>query len=134
LLFDAVAYLGPALLALGVVAFVANHRASKVGALPVFWHRLRRWRWLLTLLLAVGAVFCVYPVTGRAGAHYRVWGFPFMAAAFDSRGLDYVSPLSPLLIGLDVLTWALLPDLFLWCWRVYASRRRDSTGDSRRGP
>ena len=80
------------------------------------------------LLLAVVAVFCVYPVTGRGGAQYRVWGFPFMAAAFDSRGSGYLSPLSTLLIGLDVLTWALLPDLFLWVWRLYASRRRGSTG------
>jgi hypothetical protein len=36
MLFDAVAYLGPAVLALGVVAFVANLRASKIGALPPF--------------------------------------------------------------------------------------------------
>ena len=80
------------------------------------------------LLLAVAAGFCVYPVTGRAGAHYRVWGFPFMAAAFDSSGLGYVSPLSTLLIGLDVLTWVLLPDLFLWLWRLYARGRRGSPG------
>jgi hypothetical protein len=126
-LFNAVAYLGPAVLALGVIAFLANRRASKDGALPPFWQRLRRWRWLLMLLLAAAAVFCVYPVTGRTGEHYRVWGFPFMAAAFDSRGSGYVSPLSTLLIGLDVLTWALLPDLFLWGWRGYARRRRAST-------
>jgi hypothetical protein len=80
------------------------------------------------LLLAVAAVFCVYPVTGRTGEHYHLWGFPFTAAAFDSRGLDYASPWSPLLIGFDVLTWALLPDLFLWAWRVYANWRRASTG------
>jgi hypothetical protein len=80
------------------------------------------------LLLAVAAVFCVYPVAGRGGEHYRVWGFPFVASALDSRGLGYVSPLSPLLIGLDVLTWAFLPDLFLWGWRVYATRRGGSTG------
>jgi hypothetical protein len=127
-LFNAVAYLGPAVLALGVVTFVANLRASKIGALPPFWRRLRRWRWLLMLLLAVAAVFCVYPVTGRTGEHYRLWGFPFTAAAFDSRGLGYVSPWSPLLIGFDVLTWALLPDLFLWAWRVYANGRRARTG------
>ena len=125
--FNAIAYLGPAVLALGVVAFVSNHRASKVGALPPSWHQWRRWRWLLMLLLAVAAVFCVYSVTGRTGERYRLWGFPFTAAAFDSRGSGYVSPLSFLLIGFDVLTWALLPDLFLWAWRVYANRRRGST-------
>jgi hypothetical protein len=127
-LFSAVAYLGPAVLALGVVAFVANRRLPAAVALPPYWRRLHRWRWLLVLLLAVAAVFCVYPVTGRAGAHYRVWGFPFMAAVFDPRGSEYVSSLSPLLIGLDVLTWALLPDLFLWGWRVYAGRRHGGTG------
>jgi hypothetical protein len=126
--FSLVAYLGPAVLALGVVAFVMNRRASKVDTLPRSWHWLHRWRWLLMLPLAAAAVFYVYPVTGRGGEHYRVWGFPFMASAFDSRGLGYASPLSPLLIGLDVLTWALLPDLFLWCWRVYATRRGASTG------
>jgi hypothetical protein len=88
---------------LGVVAFVTNRRASKVGPLPPSWHSLHRWRWPLMSLLAVAAILCVYPVTSRTGEHYRLWGFPFTAAAFDSRGLDYVSPLSPLLIGFDVL-------------------------------
>lgn len=127
MLLDAVTYLGPAVLALGVVAFVGNHRAAKTGALPPFWHRLRRWRWLLMVLLAVAAVFCVYPVTGRTGEHYRLWGFPFTAAAVDASGFAYGSPWSALLIGFDALTWALLPDLLLWVWRVYAKRRGAGT-------
>ena len=120
---------GLVVLGLGFTAFVANRRAVKTAASqsPI-WRRAHRWRWLLMLVLGVAAVFVVYPVAGGAGQHYKVWGFPFMAAAFDSRGADYVSPLTPVLMVFDILVWAVLPDLFLWGWHVYAGRRNSGTG------
>ena len=113
--------LGLAFLVSGVLAFVANRRAYRSGAvsLPV-WKRMYQWRWLAMVVVGLGVNYFSYPMTGSGGEHYRVIGFPFMAAAFDSNGADYVSSMTPWFFGLDVVTCAFVPDLCLWAWRSFA--------------
>jgi hypothetical protein len=91
--------------ALAILAFDA------VG-LVLFWWRLS-WRklegrgWAMTLGLVAGSLACL--LTYSYSPRYRAFGFPLPGAAFDGGGLDYVSPLTPAILGLDFLLVGMLP-------------------------
>jgi len=116
--------LGVILLVLCPIAFVSNLRSrGSTAAISALWRRVYWWRWVLAIPLGIAGYFGTYTGVGDGGEVYRILGFPFPAAAFDSAGRDYVSPLTPLLLVLDAILLALLPDLFLWIWRRYDQRR-----------
>jgi hypothetical protein len=120
---------GLAVLIFGAVAFVKNRQYAKTpSAPPVGWLSLYRWRWAPALLLGVAAYYFSYSTTGQDGELYKVIGFPFVAAAFDSHGADYVGPLTVPFMLLDVFTWAVLPDLGLLIWRIAGRRRNVAIG------
>jgi hypothetical protein len=52
-----------------------------------------------------------------------VIGFPLFAAAFDSAGRDYVSPLTgPFFLG-NAVIWYFLPHLFFIAWAYLGAKQ-----------
>jgi hypothetical protein len=86
---------------LAVVAIRANRHRAKCGIVSARWLVARRWSWLLGAALGIGSYFLWYPLHD-GGETWRVMGFPFFAAAFDSRGSDYVGIGSPGVLVLRV--------------------------------
>jgi len=116
--------------ALGAASFFANRKLGNAErVLPEAWKR--RYRRRLPVLIALGFVASVfpYPVMGQHGELYRVLGFPIPSAAFDAQGADYVSPLSLILIGLNVCTWALFPEIVIASLAL-VRRVKHALGDS----
>jgi hypothetical protein len=99
--------------------------------LVLFWRRLS-WRklegkgWAFTLGSLIGSLACVltYSYSGR----YRAVGFPVPAAVFDGGGVDYVSPLTPAILGLDFVLVGALP----WTLLVLLNLRLQAGRDSQR--
>jgi len=65
-----------------------------------------------------------YPVTGNHGQKYILLGIPFVAAAFDDKGADYVSFLTPVFMAANAVFWLLLPQFFLWVWQKIMQRQK----------
>jgi hypothetical protein len=104
--------------------FVArsNRSASKQAEVSSAWLHVYRWRWLVGVVFAIASAFIGYPVTD-AGERYRVLGVPFLAAAFDSGGRDYVGPLTLPAFVANTVVWFFLPQIVLFCWMVFTGRR-----------
>ena len=100
-------------IALGVAAWRSNRRNAASAKVSRSWLLLRRWAWVLGLVLGMASYFIWYPYDVGM-ERYRVMGFPFMAAAFDAAGRDYVGPITPLAIIGNFLFFALTPQLVLW--------------------
>lgn len=100
-------------IALGIAAWRSNGRSAASGNVARGWLLLRRWAWVLGLVLGGASYFIWYPYDAGT-ERYRVMGFPFMAAAFDSAGRDYVGSITPLAIIGNFLFFALTPQLMLW--------------------
>jgi len=121
--------IGVLILIAGFTAFVKNWRAARgMSAPPEQWLRLYRWRWFALVTLGAAAYYMTWHITGVDCERLRIAGFPFPAAAFDSRGADYVGPLTLPFMLLDILTWALIPDLCLYAWRGVLLRRSLTIG------
>ena len=98
---------------LAAIAAVSNRRRAASGTPTARWIIARRWSGRLGLLLGIGSIFVSYPLQHQ-GETWRVMGFPFFAAAFDSRGADYVGITTiPAMIGNFVFFFA-LPQIILW--------------------
>ena len=86
------------------------------------WLHLYRWRGLVGVVFAIASAFIGYPVSD-AGERYRVLGVPFLAAAFDSASRDYVGPLTLLSFLANALVWFFLPQIVLFCWRIFTGEK-----------
>lgn len=103
-----------------VVAIRANRRIASSGA-GERWLAARRWSGLVGVALGIGSYFIWYPLQDH-GETWRVMGFPFFAAAFDSRGSDYVGLTTiPAVIG-NFLFFAAIPQFILWATGRYRAR------------
>ncbi len=119
MLFLAFALLGLGGLVLAAIAWRANRRFGASGAASQSWLRARRISWMASLFLAAASCFVSFPHRAESET-YRVFGFPFFAAAFDEAGRDYVGPLTaPAMLG-NAVFFALLPQFALW----FMARRR----------
>lgn len=116
---DAMMYAGFVLLIASGVAVLFNRRV-RVEARPALWRKLWTGRWPLGVLLALASIFMHYRV-GPAEDRWLVRGVPFPAAFIDSKGSDYVGPLTGTFMALNCLFWLVLPQFVLWV----TSGRRD---------
>lgn len=119
MLFLAFAILGLAGLVLAAFAWRSNRRFGASGAASQSWFRARRISRLAALSLAAASFFVSFPHRAESET-YRVLGFPFVAAAFDEAGRDYVGPLTAPAMLANAVFFALLPQLALW----FMARRR----------
>jgi hypothetical protein len=103
---------------LEIIIFPTNLRTRKAYNTSQRWRQVYRWAWIIGLLLAVSSVFMRYPAKGNHGQQYILIGIPFVAAAFDEKGADYVSSLTPVFMAANALFWLLLPQLFMWGWQL----------------
>jgi hypothetical protein len=85
--------------------------------------------WFIGIPLGIASVFMWYRTQGTHGQQYKIIGTPFAAAAFDERGADYVSPLTPIMMGLNCIFWFLIPQLYIW-GKGFGSKRKRSTPDA----
>jgi len=90
--------------------------------MPRSWRVLWRLRWVIGIALGFGSYFLRYPLEGGKDL-YTVYGIPFVSYAFDSKGHDYVGPLTIPAVALNFVTWALLPQLFLWAFSRNAPKQ-----------
>ena len=98
---------------LAVFATRSNRRLVATGNPSKDWFLARRLSGPIGLVLGVASYFIWYTLED-AGQTWRVMGFPFFAAAFDSRGSDYVGITTiPAVIG-NFLFFAALPQFVLW--------------------
>jgi hypothetical protein len=70
--------------------------------------------WVIGIPFGIASVFMCYPTSVNHGQQYKTIGIPFLAAAFDENGADYVSPLTPILMGVNFTFWLLFPQLYIW--------------------
>ena len=85
--------------------------------------------WLIGIPLGIASAFMWFPTQGNHGQQYKIIGIPFTAAAFDEKGADYVSPLTPILMGMNFILWFLTPQLYIWGKR-FGSKRKRHTPDA----
>ena len=98
---------------LAVVAIRSNRRTAMSGNPSKDWLLAHRLSGPIGLVLGVASYFIWYNVHDN-GQTWRVMGFPFFAAAFDSQGSDYVGLTTiPAVIG-NFLFFAALPQFVLW--------------------
>jgi len=103
----------------------SNRFAFKQAQASALWLRVYRWRWLVGVLFAIASAFIYYPMTGGE-ERYRVMGLPFMVAAFDSAGRDYVGPLTTPSFLANAAIWFFLPHVAFFSWR-FASGTKPQT-------
>src|SRR5580698_2882165 len=100
-----------ALLILGPIAFVQNRRAARAPSAPNgSWLTVYTRRWPAIVVLGIAALAFTYSTTDHDGQRWRVFGFPFPAAAFDSHGADYVGIVTLPFTLFNALIWTTLPD------------------------
>lgn len=119
--------IGLLLLAVEVAATARMARAHPAW-LPPRKRRAAKWfSWLAGLTLATASLafptLLGYHLESPSGP-YRIVGIPFMVAAFDSHGADYVGPLTLPAALVNAVVWLMLPiTLFAaGCWQL--ERRR----------
>jgi len=117
-MYVALVCLGLVLIALEIVAARKNRRFASGQPRNSRWVVAYRWQLVLGVPLAILSAFAGYPMSG-GGEQYHVAGVPFMVAAFDSAGRDYVGPLSLPFLIVNGLLWLCLPTLFLWIWSLF---------------
>jgi hypothetical protein len=116
-----------ALLILGPIAFVQNRKVARAPSAPnASWLSVYKRRWPAIVVLGIAAFAFTYSTTGHDGQRWRVYGFPFPAAALDSHGADYVGLVTLPFTLFNALIWTTLPDLCLFVWR-HASARPNRT-------
>ena len=105
------------LIAIGEFFSARSNRSTFTQAqASAVWLRVYRWRWVIGVLFAIASAFIYYPMTGGE-ERYRVMGFPFMVAAFDSAGRDYVGPLTTPSFLANAAIWFFLPHVAFFLWR-----------------
>ena len=105
--------LGTVVLALSWWAMRRN-RLWRLDEMPLRWQQWWRFRRLFSYGLAVMSVFLQYPLAGKNGEYYTVHGVPYLVAAFDAQGRDYVGALSLPFMLLNAVFWFLLPHALFW--------------------
>ena len=116
-----------ALLILGPLAFVSNRRANRISSAPTAtWLRWYRFHWVLAASLGIAALLFHYSTFGHDGQPWRVYGFPFPAAAFDSRGADYAGLVTLPFTLFNLVIWTSLPDVALFVWRRAIKNRSET--------
>ena len=100
-------------IAISVFAIRSNRRIATSGNPSKDWLLARRLSGPLGLILGIASYFIWYNLHDN-GQTWRVMGFPFFAAAFDSQGADYVGFTTiPAAIG-NFLFFAALPQFVLF--------------------
>lgn len=90
-------------------------------------HYLRAW--LIGIPLGIASAFMWFPIQGNHGQQYKVIGIPFIVAAFDEKGADYVSPLTPIMMGINFGFWFLIPQLYIW-GKWLGSKNNETTAEA----
>jgi hypothetical protein len=106
---------GLMVLALEIFASRRNRTTAQAPNVVVAWRFVHKWRLLFGIPLAVASFFMGYPTSG-GGEEYKVIGVPFLVAAFDSAGRDYIGLLSVPSLVANALLWLFLPAVALWVW------------------
>jgi len=107
------AIFGLAVIVLGAVSARLNRHLYSSGQPSRRWRIAYRVRWLVGILLGIAGAFVSYP-SGGATETYRIYGFPFLVAAFDTHGFDYVGPLSLLSFLANVFAAYFLTQIAVW--------------------
>jgi hypothetical protein len=102
----------------------SNFRAKRNYGKHELWRKAYLWAWGLGLPLAVSSFYMKYSATGNHGQKYTLIGIPFVAAAFDDKGADYASFLTPVLMGLNAVFWLLVPQLVMWIWKITIKKEK----------
>jgi hypothetical protein len=125
-MFIAVTILGVIWLVLSLIARHANR--SFIASLPASsrWLTSYKFLWLLGVLLGVASIFIAYPYT--ADKRYMVYGFPFLAYAFDAAGSDYAGVLTLPFMLCNFLCWFFLPHVGFWLASRMASKAGHANG------
>jgi uncharacterized membrane protein HdeD (DUF308 family) len=103
---------GVLLLLLEIRAVVCNIQMRKEKSED--WQKAYRKSRIVGVVLGFSSIFMTYPTRGTHDQLYKIIGIPFMAGAFDEKGADYVSVLTPLIMGINIIWWVLLPELYVW--------------------
>jgi hypothetical protein len=112
---------GLVVVAAEVFAGRRNLRTRKAGHAGTSWLVLYRWRYLVGVPFGVASAFFRYPVA-RGTETFHIVGFPFMAAAFDQAGADYVGPFTGVALLGNAAIWFFIPQLLLWIWALVERR------------
>ena len=105
---------GLGVLILEVWATFVNIKARGKTEKPDKWRKYYFLAWLIGIPLGIASAFMWFPTQGNHGQQYKIIGIPFIAGAFDENGADYISPLTPVLMGINFIFWFLTPQLYLW--------------------
>ncbi len=105
---------GVLLLIFSIWAWRRNGRFV-ASEMPPLWSRVWRWRWLIGGAVGIASCFLSYSIQSGT-QRYTVYGIPFVSYVFDGNGRDYVGALTLPALVLNVVTWALVPQLVLWEW------------------
>ncbi len=108
--------LGLAIFITEIVSAIKNIKFKKATVMKSTWKRSYWWSWAVGIPLAVSSVFMIYKITSDSGETYSIIGLPFFAGAFNSKGADFVSPLTPLFMLANIIFWLLIPQLYMWVW------------------
>ncbi len=108
--------LGLTILVTEIISIIKNYRLKKILTNDATWRKLYWWSWIIGFPLAIASVFMVYGVKSDSGDLYKILGVPFVAGAFDSKGADFVSSLTPVFMLLNMTFWFLTPQLYMWVW------------------
>lgn len=114
---------GLMVLALEIFASRRNHITAQAPDVVAAWRFAHKWLLLFGIPFAVASFFMGYPTSGE-GEKYEVIGVPFLVAAFDSAGRDYVGLLSVPSLVANALLWLFVPAVALWVWSRFFNQGR----------
>lgn len=126
---SAMQLVGLGVLFLEVWATVVNIKAKKQTEKSFKGQKYYFLAWLIGIPLGIASVFMCFPTLGNHGQQYKIIGIPFIAAAFDEKGADFVSPLTPILMGTNFIFWFLSPQLYFW-GKGLGSKRNQIASDA----
>ena len=106
------AMLGLAGIVLGIFAGRFVKRFASSRQVPSSWAIFRTSATVVGIIMAVASVPLTYAM-GYPYAEGRAVGIPFFAAYFDSRGSDYVGPLTYVAAIANMSFWYFFPKLVL---------------------
>ncbi len=121
---SAMQLVGLVVLILEIWVTAVNIKAKKQTAGPLKGQKHYVLAWLIGIPLGIASVFMWYTTQGNQGQQYKIIGIPFLAAAFDEKGADYVSPITPIFMGANFIFWFLIPQLFFWGKELGSKRKR----------
>jgi hypothetical protein len=122
---SAMQLVGLGVLILEIWATIVNSKARKQTEKTDKKRKYYFLAWILGIPLGIASVFMWFPTQGNHGQQYQIIGIPFIAGAFDEKGADYISPLTPILMGINFIFWFLTPQLYIWGKWLGNKRKRN---------